>query len=32
LAYVMGIALILIGFSVTFPFFVRFRARIVYWL
>jgi ABC-type polysaccharide/polyol phosphate export permease len=32
LAYVMGIVLILIGFSVTLPFFVRFRARIVYWL
>jgi len=32
LAYVMGIALILVGFSVTLPFFVRFRARIVYWV
>jgi lipopolysaccharide transport system permease protein len=31
-AYLMGIALILAGFSVTIPFFVRFRARIVYWL
>jgi len=32
LAYAMGIALILVGFSVTLPFFVRYRARIVYWL
>ena len=32
LAYMMGIALILVGFSVTLPFFVRFRARIVYWV
>jgi ABC-type polysaccharide/polyol phosphate export permease len=31
-AYLMGIALILAGFSITIPFFVRFRARIVYWL
>ena len=31
-AYVMGIALILVGFSVTLPLFVRYRARIVYWL
>ena len=31
-AYLMGIALILVGFSVTLPFFVRYRARIVYWL
>ena len=30
--YITGIALILVGFSVTLPFFVRFRARIVYWL
>jgi lipopolysaccharide transport system permease protein len=30
--YVMGMALILAGFSVTLPFFARFRARIVYWL
>jgi ABC-type polysaccharide/polyol phosphate export permease len=32
LAYAMGIALIVVGFSVTLPFFVRYRARIVYWL
>jgi ABC-type polysaccharide/polyol phosphate export permease len=32
LSYAMGIGLILIGFSITLPFFVRFRARIVYWL
>ena len=32
LAYGMGIALILVGFTVTLPFFVRYRARIVYWL
>jgi lipopolysaccharide transport system permease protein len=32
LAYVMGIALILVGFSVTLPFFARYRARIPYWL
>ena len=32
LAYAMGIALILVGFTVTLPFFVRYRARIVYWL
>jgi len=32
LAYGMGIALILVGFGVTLPFFVRYRARIVYWL
>jgi ABC-type polysaccharide/polyol phosphate export permease len=31
-AYLMGIALILAGFSVAIPFFARFRARIVYWL
>ncbi len=31
-AYLMGIALILAGFSVTIPFFARFRARIIYWL
>ena len=31
-AYLMGIALILAGFSVTMPFFARFRARIIYWL
>ena len=30
--YVMGIALILMGFTVTLPLFVRYRARIVYWL
>ena len=30
--YVMGIALILVGFTVTLPLFVRYRARIVYWL
>src|SRR6266516_1287247 len=32
MSYLMGIALILVGFSVTIPFFVRFRSRIVYWL
>jgi len=32
LSYIVGIALILVGFSITLPFFVRFRARIVYWL
>jgi len=32
LSYVMGIAMILIGFSITLPFFARFRARIVYWV
>jgi ABC-type polysaccharide/polyol phosphate export permease len=31
-AYLMGMALILAGFSVTIPFFARFRARIIYWL
>ncbi len=31
-AYAMGIVLIVIGFSVTLPFFVRFRSRIVYWV
>jgi len=30
--YAMGIVMILIGFIITLPFFVRFRARIVYWL
>ena len=29
---VPGIALILMGFTVTLPLFVRYRARIVYWL
>jgi lipopolysaccharide transport system permease protein len=32
LSYVMGIVMILIGFAITLPFFVRFRARIVYWV
>jgi ABC-type polysaccharide/polyol phosphate export permease len=31
-AYLMGIALIVVGFSVTIPIFARFRARIVYWV
>ena len=31
-AYLMGMALILVGFSITIPFFARFRARIIYWL
>ena len=31
-AYLMGIGLMLAGFSVAIPFFARFRARIVYWL
>jgi len=31
-AYLTGIALILAGFSVTIPFFVRFRTRLVFWL
>ena len=31
-AYLMGIALIMLGFGVTIPFFARFRGRIVYWL
>ena len=31
-AYLMGIALMALGFGVTIPFFARFRGRIVYWL
>jgi len=31
-AYLMGLALIVVGFGVTIPFFARFRSRIVYWL
>jgi len=31
-AYLMGLALILVGFGITMPVFARFRARIVYWV
>lgn len=31
-AYLMGLALIVVGFGITMPVFARFRARIVYWV
>jgi lipopolysaccharide transport system permease protein len=31
-AYVIGLALIVVGFAITIPVFARFRARIVYWV
>ena len=31
-AYLMALALIVVGFSITIPVFARFRARIVYWV
>ena len=31
-AYLIGLAMIVVGFSITMPVFARFRARIVYWV